>query len=1065
MLKLIDIKKDYVTGDSVVNALKGVSLEFRKSEFVSILGQSGCGKTTLLNIIGGLDQYTSGDLIINGKSTKEYGDRDWDTYRNHSVGFIFQSYNLIPHQTVLANVELALTLSGVTKDERRKRAIEALETVGLGEQLKKRPNQLSGGQMQRVAIARALVNNPDILLADEPTGALDSETSVQIMELLKAISKDKLIIMVTHNPDLAKEYSTRIINLLDGNVVSDSDPYSAPVTDDTAQLPISAKAYVRGRKRELLFKKMEFRAILSGMKGSEPTAIQHKKEEIKSYINEFNATTRSEYVKRTAAEAEAKRLAKEENKRLLAEINALPNEEKQIKLDQLRAKKAEEKKALKERRMAEKKTSMSFFTALSLSLNNLMTKKGRTFLTSFAGSIGIIGIALVLSVSSGVNAYITSIEEGTMSSYPLEIKESSMDVMTLLNTLMGSGGIENPEPNKIYSHDVLANMFVSASKGLTKNNLVAFKNFIDKNATIQENVTDIKYSYSANLNTYIPSGTATYKATLDGLGGILSAISSGSSSLGSIGDMTSGLMGGGIFKELIGSSEYIESQYDKLYGKFPTKANEVVLVVDNNQQISDMVLYSLGLKDLDELKKYVAQIHANMSPTPPTTQTFTFEELCNYKFKVLPEAEKYKVENGKIVKRSNAEIDEYLHNAMTLEIVGILTPSENSAGSNVMGAIAYTPELMKVVMDSSNASEVVDIQKNNTTIDLFTGLPFETDSMLADLTTVRVSLTDALKQYGVDLNSDKYKNGENDKNGDKALLALLKEYLSMEPAFTSLLQFSGDSSIGLAPWGGYTSADYKTISDVIDSIKDANILSIARAIKFACEADGGEDNFIKLVNSLLYEDLTQNPTETHENTMNTVGFVDYSKPQSISIYPKDFDSKQIIKDEIANYNNTRTKDSDKIAYSDTVAILMSSITTIVDAITYVLVAFVAISLVVSSIMIGIITYISVLERTKEIGVLRAIGASKKDISRVFNAETLIVGFAAGVIGILVSLFFILIINIILFSLTGLTTLKAVLPVGAAVVLVIISMALTLVAGLFPAKVAAKKDPVIALRTE
>ena len=1055
MLKLIDIKKDYVTGDSVVHALKGVSLEFRKNEFVSILGQSGCGKTTLLNIIGGLDQYTSGDLVINGKSTKEYGDREWDTYRNHSVGFVFQSYNLIPHQTVLANVELALTLSGVSKEERKKRAIEALETVGLGEQIKKRPNQLSGGQMQRVAIARALVNNPDILLADEPTGALDSETSVQIMELLKAISKDKLIVMVTHNPDLAKDYSTRIINLLDGNVVSDSDPYTSTEAEAAATLPISAKAYLRGRKRELAFKKNEFKAVLSGMKGSEPTAIANQKAQAKSFIEEFNSTTASVYARMRADELEKARIAKEERARIMAEINALPEEEKQVKLAELRLKKAEEKKALKEKRLAEKKTSMSFLTALSLSLNNLMTKKGRTFLTAFAGSIGIIGIALVLSVSSGVNAYITSIEEGTMSSYPLEIKKSSMDVMTLLSTLMGSGGIENPEPGKVYSHDVLANAFVSANKGLTENNLVAFKAFLDNSEVIQNNVTDIKYSYSANLNTYVPSGTATYKATLDGIGGILSAISTGSSSMGSIGSMASSLMGGDVFKELIGDSEYIESQYDKLYGRYPVKANEVVLIVDNNQQISDMVLYSLGLKDLDELKQYVAQIYADLDPTPPKTQVFTYEELCAYTFKVLPDAEKYKVVDGKIVARTSQEIDAYLNSAMTLEIVGILTPSENASASSVMGAIAYTPELMKVIMESSNASAVVAAQQKETEKDLLTGLPFV--PKLPVTTTIRSDLQASLINYGIDLSSEKYKE-------DTALISLLKDYLSREATFASILRFRGNGTIG-APWGGYTVDDYDSIIEIINTIEDTATLMMTRAVIMASTADGGAENFITLVNALLYEDLTQDPAEKHASTMNSIGFVDYSNPQSIKIYPKDFNAKQVIKDEIDNYNNTRSTDADKISYSDTVAMLMSSITTIVDAITYVLVAFVAISLIVSSIMIGIITYISVLERTKEIGILRAIGASKKDISRVFNAETLIVGFAAGLIGILVSLFFIVIINVILLSLTGLTTLQAVLPVGAAVVLVLISMGLTLIAGLFPAKVAATKDPVIALRSE
>ena len=1049
MLKLVDIKKDYVTGDSVVHALKGVSLEFRQSEFVSILGQSGCGKTTLLNIIGGLDQYTSGDLIINGKSTKEYGDREWDTYRNHSVGFIFQSYNLIPHQTVLANVELALTLSGVSKEERKKRAIEALETVGLGEQIKKRPNQLSGGQMQRVAIARALVNNPDILLADEPTGALDSETSVQIMELLKAISKNKLIIMVTHNPELAQQYSTRIINLLDGNIISDTNPYSAE--EKAVTLPISAKAYARGRQRELFSKKLEFKAIISGMKGTDPDAIREKKQEFAELIREFNATTKETYASMAADEKEARRVAKEESKRIKAEIATLPDEEKAEKLSQLRAKKAEEKKLAKERRLAEKKTSMSFLTALSLSLNNLMTKKGRTFLTAFAGSIGIIGIALILSVSSGVNAYIVSVEEDTMSSYPLEIKEKSMDVMSLLSTLMESGGVENPEPGKVYSHDVLANMFDSASKGLSTNNLVAFKHFVDNNQTIIDNSTDIKYSYKANLNVYRIDGQA-YKATLNGIMGILDAIGVGDM-LGSSG--TSSLMGGGVFKELIGRDEdYIKSQYKVLHGKYAEKPNEVVLIVDSNQQISDLVLYSLGIKDVTELSNYVKDMAMGNKPTLTTGQTYTFEELCGYKFKVLPDSEKYKMENGKIVERDNADIDAYLDGAMTLEIVGILCPAEDSAVSSVMGAIGYRSDLMKYIMDSSNANAIIDAQRENTSINLMTGLPFVAD--LPDLTAVRATLTEALGNFGIDIT----------KSSDVQLISLLKDYLKTERAFANLLEFQSEFGSGAAPWGGYTLDNLAIIDAAFAAIKDPDIKNMAMGVRYACNANQpDEGNFIKLVNALLYEDLTVSPADAHEDAMNSIGFVDYSKPTAIQIYPKDFDAKQAIKDEIEAYNNSRTNEADKIAYSDTVAVLMSSVTTIVDAITYVLIAFVAISLIVSSIMIGIITYISVLERTKEIGILRAIGASKKDVSRVFNAETLIVGFAAGVIGILVSLILIVFINIILMYFTGIEALRAVLPVGAAVVLVLISMGLTLVAGLFPSKIAAKKDPVIALRSE
>jgi len=1061
MLKLTDIKKDYVTGDSVVHALKGVSLEFRKSEFVSILGQSGCGKTTLLNIIGGLDQYTSGDLIINGKSTKEYGDREWDTYRNHSVGFVFQSYNLIPHQTVLANVELALTLSGISKDERRTRAIEALETVGLGEQIKKRPNQLSGGQMQRVAIARALVNNPDILLADEPTGALDSETSVQIMELLKAISNDKLIIMVTHNPDLAKEYSTRIINLLDGEVVNDSDPYTAPF-EETKEAKISAKAYLRGSRRELDAKKLEYKAVLSGLKSMDREKYLVKKAEFAELVNRKTLEINTRYKELLQTEREAKNAAKEAKRAMLAEINSLPTDEKRARLNELKAQKAAQKQALKEKRLAEKKTSMSFLTALSLSKNNLMTKKGRTFLTAFAGSIGIIGIALVLSVSSGVSAYITSVEEGTMSSYPLEVKESAMDVMTLLGSLMEENVIENPEEGKIYSHNVLATMFDSANKGLTTNNLTALKAYIDTHDVFKDNTTDIKYIYQANLNTYmIDERTGYYTATLDGIGGLLADIGMGGV-LGS-GSAASGaansLMGGSAFKELIGDDDYVQSQYELLDGKYPTKPNEVVLIVDRNQQISDYTLYTLGIKSTQELKDYITAMRQGKDFEIPEV-SYTFKQLLEYKFKVMPDSEKYKLENGKIVLRDQTEIQDYLSKADTLEIVGILCPTENSAGSSVIGAIGYKPELMEKIIEKSNSGDVIKEQLKNKELDLTNGLPFKV--ILPDLTVVRKNmkqiLDPMLQAFGTSI----------DKASDIQLLQYLKTFLATDEGFADLLTFEKDG--GKAPWGGYTADMVKNVlkpylDEFAANAANPKLALFCTTLYNAVTAAGGEENFALLVNTLLYPDLTLTPDEIHAEALKYMGYVSLDNPKSILIYPKDFDSKQVIKDEIEKYNNAQKDENNKISYSDTVALLMSSVTTIVDAITYVLVAFVAISLIVSSIMIGIITYISVLERTKEIGILRAIGASKKDISRVFNAETLIVGFAAGVIGILVSLFFIAIINVILLSLTGLETLQAVLPVGAAVILVLISMGLTLVAGLFPARVAAKKDPVIALRTE
>ncbi len=988
MLRLTDIKKDYVTGDTTVNALKGVSIEFRQSEFVSILGQSGCGKTTLLNIIGGLDQYTSGDLVINGKSTKEFEDRDWDTYRNHSVGFIFQSYNLIPHQTVLANVELALTLSGVSKEERRKRAIEALETVGLGEQIKKKPNQLSGGQMQRVAIARALVNNPDILLADEPTGALDSETSVQIMELLKAISNDKLIIMVTHNPELAEQYSTRIINLLDGNVVNDSNPYFSQIDDES-----SAKT----------------------------------------------ATPVDEIAN--------KPLTKEE----------------------IKARKKAERAARKRERLENKRTSMSFKTALSLSLNNLMTKKGRTFLTSFAGSIGIIGIALILSVSAGVNAYITSIEEGTMSSYPLQINESTTDTLGIMGTIAQGNVIENPDPNTVYSNDVMVKLMESVTSSYTKNNLTAFKQFLDSNEAIQSNKTDIKYVYSTKLNAYrIVDGLEKYKATLNGIAGLLNEIGLGE--MFGMSENSTISFGGDAFKELVGDSEYIKSQYNVLDGRLPTKANEVVLIVDSSQQVSDFILYTLGIRDTLELEQYIQSTIAGKE-YKIESQTYTFEQIRGYKFKVLPESEKYKVVDNKIVMRSQDEINQYLdkNEGLTLEIVGIVTPSENSSGIN-LGSIGYTAELMNNVIESSNSNELITLQKENTEVDLLTGLPFAGFDPNCDYIKAFIaSSTELLGNMGAVLTLD-----------DVALLNYLKDIVVTDSAVKKLLTFEWDGQ-GMAPWGGYTVADTQRIVEAFNSIEDEQIKSFASMLYSLSlsgfpqtdpatgkvniiGADPTGQNFIKVVNTMLYENSSYSPEQAHLNALTKLGYVDFNKPTSILIYPKDFDAKGIIKEAINEYNKNQS-DENVITYSDTFEDLMKAVTTIVDAISYVLVAFVAISLVVSSIMIGIITYISVLERTKEIGILRAIGASKKDVSRVFNAETLIVGFAAGVIGILISLFFIVIINIILNALTGLETLRATLPWVAAIVLVLISMALTLIAGVFPSRIAAKKDPVIALRTE
>lgn len=883
MLELINIRKTYGKDESAVEALKGVSLKFRSNEFVSILGQSGCGKTTMLNIIGGLDQYTSGDLIINGVSTRDYKDADWDTYRNHSIGFIFQSYNLIPHQSVLSNVELALTLSGISKNERRKRAVRALHKVGLRSQMNKRPNQLSGGQMQRVAIARALINNPDILLADEPTGALDSDTSVQVMDLLKEIAKDRLVIMVTHNPELAEEYSTRIIKLRDGVLVGDSDPFDGKVAINPAY---------------------------------------------------------------------------------------------------------EEQGEIPEYRVRKKKSSMGFLTALSLSFNNLMTKKGRTFLTSFAGSIGIIGIALILAVSTGVNAYIQSIEETTMSSYPLQIQQNTVNPSSVMSSLMQSANNSNAnrDPNKIYSSEIMVQMMSTMTSSIAQNNLDKFRDYIESTPEFRENCTDIKYSYAIDLNTYLLQSDGTYKSSSKGMSQMYSQMGMSGMSMEMMQGMSSmmGNMGSVTgWTELMGDTKTIMESYDLVDGRYPESINEIVLIVDQNNQISDYTLYVLGIRDFAEIEEFMKHaIDAYLKGTENTYKikptNYTFEEIYNFSFKVLLDSDHYVLENGKIreLDSSNADdaqmIDKRLDDALELKIVGIVRPTDDSMAMANIGTIGFMSDLIDYVIDKGNKSDVVKAQLADREVDLFTGIRFDSK--------------------------------------------------------------------------GYTINDIPYLNQILEKYPSTEAMAIINQI-------------------LQYLNKDKVTTNTYGGNLDKLGYIDVDNPSSISIYPKDFESKEKINALIKEYNDQQKDDDDKIIYTDTVALLMSSVTTIVDAISYVLIAFVAISLVVSSIMIGIITYISVLERTKEIGILRAIGASKKDIARVFNAETLFVGFVAGLIGIVCSLGLIVIINIILYHFTGIASLKAVLEPVPAIILVVISMILTFVAGLFPSKTASNKDPVIALRTE
>ena len=870
MLELKNITKDYVSGDSTVQALKGISIEFRKSEFVSILGQSGCGKTTLLNIIGGLDRYTSGDLIINGKSTKKFKDKDWDAYRNYSVGFVFQNYNLIPHQTILSNVELALTISGVSREERKERAIKALEAVGLKEQIHKKPNQLSGGQMQRVAIARALVNNPDIILADEPTGALDTKTSVQIMEILKEISKDKLIVMVTHNPELAEKYSTRIVRILDGVITDDSKPFTE-----------------------------------------------------------------------------------------------------------------EDRKNEKDAKAKDGRTSMKFFTALRLSLNNLMTKKGRTLLTSFAGSIGIIGIALILSISNGVQSYINRVEEDTLSSYPITIDESTVDISSMMESLMGETeeNTETHEDGKIYSRDIMNDMISTLSSKVTNNNLEALKNYIEnENSTIKDNASSVQYNYNLNINLYkedtsngvVRVNPSTVMNAL-GMEEMLNARESSSMSSMFGSSMTS-MSNTDVWEEMLDNEELLHSQYDLVAGSWPTNYNEVVLIVNENNEISDYTLYALGLKDQNELEERWNKVQNGEEVEESEPTSYTYDQLLDLSFKLVLNSDYYEKENGLWVDKSDDEdyMKELLNNCENINVVGIIKQNEQSVATGMSGGIGYTKDLKEYVINKTNEAEIVKEQKDNPDINVFTGLAFPDEDAKA--------------------------------------------------------------------------FDYSQLSDE----------QRARLATLSTE---------ELAE--IMETYSNNANASYDGNLELLGAVDLNKPSSISIYPKDFDAKDIITQEIDNYNQKQREDGKEenvINYTDMIGIMMSSVSQIIDTISYVLIAFVAISLVVSSIMIGIITYISVLERTKEIGILRAIGASKKDISRVFNAETFIVGLIAGLLGIGVTVLLNIPITKMIYAVTGVSVTVS-LPVAGGVILVLISMILTIIAGLIPARMASKKDPVEALRTE
>lgn len=851
MLELKNITKKYETAGFKQTALDKVSINFRKNEFASILGPSGSGKTTLLNIIGGLDHYDSGDVIINEVSTKKYKDRDWDSYRNHRVGFVFQSYNLITHQSVLSNVELALTLSGISKKERRKRALEALDKVGLSKHINKKPNELSGGQMQRVAIARALVNDPEILLADEPTGALDSETSIEIMNILKEISNDKLVIMVTHNPDLAEAYSNRIVRLKDGKIISDTKSYD----------------------------------------GKEDTSLNT-----------------SEEIKNT------------------------------------------------------KKTSMNLKTALSLSLNNLMTKKGRTILTAFAGSIGIIGIALILSLSNGIQNYIDKTEKETLSSYPLTIEKESIDMSNLLTSFMGKSSSEVYDDDKVHSVNVMGDVLSTMSKEVKRNDLESLKKYLDNNTKINNYVTDIVYSYDVSLNLY--------KNDLDNIvrvnpTTILASIGMSTSSVSNV--YSSYMSNYDVFDELIDNEELLKSQYDLVGGSWPSNYNEVVLSVDKNNQISDYTLYSLGILSQDELEeKFNSMINGN--EVSFEEHSYTIEELLGITFKLVTNTDYY-VKSGNIWidKSDDTEyMKEMLEDAPEIKIVGIIKPNEEAvSGTTKTGVVLYTHSLVEYIIDKTNNSDIAIEQLNNKDINIFTGTEFSNEKFdMNNLTTEQMLYMNSLSQ----------------------------------------------------------------------------------------------DELAELI-----QNYTEYSNSSYESNLEKLGITSIDSPSSINIYPKDFDSKEEIENILDEYNLGKEED-EKITYTDIVGVMMSSVSTIVDVISTVLIVFVAISLVVSSIMIAIITYISVLERTKEIGILRAIGASKKDVKRVFTAETLIEGLVAGIMGILITLLLNIPINIIIKNYVNISGISS-LPINGAIILIIISVVLTIIAGLIPSRMASKKDPVVALRSE
>ena len=1038
MLELNNIVKKYSSGDSEVVALNGVNLKFRKNEFVSILGASGCGKTTMLNIIGGLDRYTDGDLIINGVSTKEFKDRDWDTYRNHSIGFVFQSYNLIPHQTVLSNVELALTLSGVSKAERRQRAKEALIKVGLGDQLNKKPSQMSGGQMQRVAIARALVNNPEILLADEPTGALDTATSVQIMDLLKEVAKDRLVIMVTHNPELAAEYSTRIVRLSDGVVIDDTQPYEGDPIPEGGEVKLLKKP----------------------------------------------------------------------------------------KKDKSKGRKA--------------KTSMSFLTAISLSMKNLLTKKGRTILTSFAGSIGIIGIALVLSLSNGINLFITQIQEDTLSTYPLTIQKETQDMTAMMSAMMStSESSEEIDPDKIYVDNSLDKM-VSAMTSSVSNDLASFKTYLEAHPEINDYVSDIQYTYAYDIkvfNTTAKNADGELIApTQLGMSNLLSNMGDYFAGMSDMVDMA-GASGMDVMSEMIDNDELLDQQYEVVAGAWPSNANEVVLVVGKNNQISKLALYMLGVLDQGELEDIMATLmspegYDEGEPLPP----YNTSDFVGMNFYMLTASEFYEKTSEKYSDGSDyyrwremtfASDEEYRsfieENGEKLTVSGIVRPRPDAAATSISGAIGYTAELTELILEKNAESEIIKQQKETPTMNVITGLPLDLENKKYTVENVDelFSAFDAntmaqissmmggmlLEDFNTTADSEKlmkfitYATLINDADKQTLALMLYDKVAATAPTQLPMLYmtlnqngiFNIDSREDLAvclPSIANDSQQYGTLLGLMANICQQNMgdiyevflpmlsnISVSRefCVNWIRQSAEQEKENTESATGMTTEELINMLTlmapdtdATYDKMLKKLGDTDKAVPASINFYAKDFNSKEEIETFISDYNKAVEAEGNSekvIEYTDVIGVMMSGISTIIDVISYVLIAFVSISLVVSSIMIGIITNISVLERIKEIGILRAIGASKKDISRVFNAETFIIGLVAGVIGIVSTVILCIPVNIIIQYLSGFSNINASMPWLAGIILVLISMGLTMIAGLIPARNASKKDPVEALRSE